>query len=301
MSIGQVVDYCLRDWPKDKPDALNLTRSLSMLVMRFVNTTLEKLTEPRGQYIAPYLQPYVDWMVYQWGRFHDVATSKAGTNWTEDADEPSEDFLNAVALLGIRGKLLTRLGTNLITILRGEFDVMNLFFNDRLMDQYYEEMLDNQHHFYPVGRYIDLLAFKNPGMTILEIGAGTGGQTLACLQTLSSGRTQRWARYDYTDISPSFFDQTREKLTTFAQKLTFKTLDAERDPIEQGFAESSYDLVIASHVCALPRTLSAFSMLTLCILGPSCYKGHRGCPLAYRDLAKTVCHASKLFHAAANS
>ena len=47
-------------------------------------------------------------------------------------------------------------------------------------------MLANEHHAHPTSSKIDLLCFKNPSMTILEVDAGTGGQTLRILERMSS-------------------------------------------------------------------------------------------------------------------
>ncbi|KAI1464191.1 uncharacterized protein F4812DRAFT_443732 [Daldinia caldariorum] len=75
------------------------------------------------------------------------------------------------------GFFFMEIGKYLPAILRGETDPLSLIFRDGLVDRYYEAMLDNDHHAYPAAQIIDLLSFKNPSMRIIEIGAGTGGQT----------------------------------------------------------------------------------------------------------------------------
>ena len=84
-------------------------------------------------------------------------------------------------------------------------------------------------------------------MTILEIGAGTGGTTLPLLQSLGKNR-RLITRYDYTDISSGFFASAKSLLQDWSDFVRFRTLDIERDPKDQGFEEASYDLIIASNV-----------------------------------------------------
>lgn len=96
--------------------------------------------------------------------------------------------------------------------------------------------------------FIDLLAFKNPSLNILEIGAGTGGQTARLLEKLSFDGVKKWACYDYTDISPGFFEQARMNFQAFADKMSFCVCDISNDPKVQSFELGSYDLIVASHV-----------------------------------------------------
>lgn len=79
-------------------------------------------------------------------------------------------------------------------------------------------------------------------MRVLEIGAGTGTATEHMLAALRS----RIEEFMYTNITASFFIKARERFPS--PKVKFKTLDISRDPIEQGFKEGDYDLVIAANV-----------------------------------------------------
>jgi acyl transferase domain-containing protein/acyl carrier protein len=81
------------------------------------------------------------------------------------------------------------------------------------------------------------------GVRILELGAGTGSSTRHLLPHLPAGR----CRYVYTDVSPVFTGRARE---TFADYdfIDYRVLDIERDPTTQGFAEASFDLVVAANV-----------------------------------------------------
>jgi SAM-dependent methyltransferase len=89
-------------------------------------------------------------------------------------------------------------------------------------------------------------------MKILEIGAGTGAMTRHVLANLMQhGEDEtgapRFAQFDYTDTSRSFFEKAQDRFG-HNRKLHFKALNIEENPVEQGFEEGSYDLVVASAV-----------------------------------------------------
>ncbi|KAL9087506.1 MAG: hypothetical protein Q9165_006617 [Trypethelium subeluteriae] len=75
-------------------------------------------------------------------------------------------------------------------------------------------------------------------------GAGTGGATRAILRKIN----QSFLSYTYTDVSAAFFENASSAFSHFRDRMIFKTFDAERDPMEQGFVEGSYDLVVAFFV-----------------------------------------------------
>ena len=54
--------------------------------------------------------------------------------------------------------------------------------------------------------------------------------------------------YTFTDISSGFFEMAQSALAEYEDRMTFRTFDANRDPVSQGFAPGSYDLIVASFV-----------------------------------------------------
>lgn len=52
----------------------------------------------------------------------------------------------------------------------------------------------------------------------------------------------------YTDVSPGFFEKAQERFSDYASVLEFKKLDLETDPLDQGFEEGAYDVVVAGNV-----------------------------------------------------
>ncbi|WP_433498361.1 SDR family NAD(P)-dependent oxidoreductase [Sphaerimonospora sp. CA-214678] len=79
---------------------------------------------------------------------------------------------------------------------------------------------------------------------ILEVGAGTGASTEFVLPALAGTE----AEYHYTDISGAFLRRGEDRFATRYGFLRFGTLDIERDPVEQGYAEGGFDVVLATNV-----------------------------------------------------
>ncbi|RAL14312.1 type I polyketide synthase [Aspergillus homomorphus CBS 101889] len=144
-----------------------------------------------------------------------------------------------------RGLLVSTICKNLIEILD---DPLPHLFKDNLLSDVYSEMLQTLPATTALKKYINALAHKNPRMNILEVGAGTGAMTELCIQALSSSDPEgspRYAQWDYTDISSSFFPDAVSRFETEKQRMNFRVLDIEQDPEIQGFECGSYDLVVA--------------------------------------------------------
>lgn len=58
----------------------------------------------------------------------------------------------------------------------------------------------------------------------------------------------RFSRFDYTDLSPFFFEAAERQFRELGSKIHFKKLDIESDPESQGFEVGSYDIVVAAMV-----------------------------------------------------
>ncbi|AFX99663.1 ptzD [Candidatus Endolissoclinum faulkneri L2] len=97
------------------------------------------------------------------------------------------------------------------------------------------------------------MAMPDRLLKVIEVGAGTGGATVAIAEALSASGQD----FDYTmtDVSSIFLDPAR---ALFANKpqISFSVLDINADPIKQGFVCGAYDLVIASNVLHATSDLS---------------------------------------------
>jgi NADPH:quinone reductase-like Zn-dependent oxidoreductase/SAM-dependent methyltransferase/acyl carrier protein len=79
-------------------------------------------------------------------------------------------------------------------------------------------------------------------LRILEVGAGTGSVTSSVLPKLPPERTE----YVFTDVSASFGSKARETFAAYPF-VTYRVLDLEKKPLQQGFSPHSFDVVIAAN------------------------------------------------------
>ncbi|WP_193199910.1 type I polyketide synthase [Nostoc sp. MG11] len=88
---------------------------------------------------------------------------------------------------------------------------------------------------------------KRP-LRILEVGAGSGLLTQVVAEELSQLTSQK-VEYWVTDISPSFMEQLQHRIADngfdFIQTRVF---DISRDPVTQGYAPGSFDVILALNV-----------------------------------------------------
>lgn len=101
-----------------------------------------------------------------------------------------------------------------------------------------------------LAKIMGLLSLQNPSMRVLEVGAGTGSCIARVLVELSSipSLGTRFGTYDYTDISPGFFEAAANKFKRFKSRLNLERFDLSQDPGQQGFVAESYNVVIAADV-----------------------------------------------------
>lgn len=62
-----------------------------------------------------------------------------------------------------------------------------------------------------------------------------------------------FASYTYTDISSGFFGEAREVFKAYESKMVFRVLDIEKDIVDQGFEEHSFDVVLPNLVVHATR------------------------------------------------
>jgi len=86
-------------------------------------------------------------------------------------------------------------------------------------------------------------------LTVLEIGGGTGGTTGVVLSAIPDESS-----YVFTDISPAFLSRARERFADHPF-VSYRLLDIERSPSEQGFGQQTFDLVIAASMIHATRDL----------------------------------------------
>lgn len=151
---------------------------------------------------------------------------------------------------------LYRVAQNCCAIFDGSASELEILLADGALQKVYDFLLE----YADLSGFLSLMAHKRPNLRVLEIGAGTGGATSTILPNLKSAHGEAaYLSYTYTDISAGFFSDAKERFKDH-EGIEFAVLDISRDPLQQGFAAGSFDLVIAYNVLHatenLHRTLS---------------------------------------------
>ncbi|KAF2874833.1 polyketide synthase [Massariosphaeria phaeospora] len=150
-------------------------------------------------------------------------------------------------------RLIKAVGENLVAAIRGETMILEHMLHDNVLNEFYREGLGLDTYTEFLNNAVQQVAHRHANMNILEIGAGTGGVTKTIIKDLGNA----FASYTYTDISSGFFDTAREVFRKTRDRMVFKTLDVEKDPLDQGFQEHSYDLIVCSLVLHATESLEA--------------------------------------------
>ncbi|KAK6193076.1 hypothetical protein LQW54_012822 [Pestalotiopsis sp. IQ-011] len=211
-----------------------------------IRDTLQQLPRVDLTQVPEHMHKLIAWM-----KRHVAHSSASATNGDICGNSVSQTLQKLVNERP-RWKLFESVGNNMLSIIQGEIDPLELLLSSGLAATFYEEIFDRNCD-ERLTNYLKLASHENPGLRILEVGAGTGGMTskvLAAfqqLEQLNGGET--FAEYTYTDISPAFFESARETFEPmFPGRVQFKTLDLENEPSKQGFELGAYDLIIAGSV-----------------------------------------------------
>ncbi|KUI61972.1 Polyketide synthase-nonribosomal peptide synthetase [Cytospora mali] len=202
--------------------------------------------------ITPEEREKCDWhqlCVLNWaGYVHDLAAQgkheTCKKEWLNDTWADIEEGFNYWSKIHPHFHTLVFIGERLVPFVRGEVSLLDEFRKDDKLSEFYFGHYGYKEYNMYLGKLVKQISHRHHNMRILEIGAGTGSSTAATFECLKDG----FASYTYTDISAAFFEDAKDLFKTHADKMIFKTLDAEKDIKEQGFEEGSYDLIIAGNV-----------------------------------------------------
>lgn len=254
-SSQRALAYCESARPH-RDSAIDFYEDLGYALIKFMSDSLDALGDRKEAHRQEHLQKYIQWVKYELKRFHASEVpglSDGSPKWADLRHYQSWETLCQRLESSVQGRFFVRVGKSLHKILKGDLDPLTFMFEDDLVPEFYREVNDKVICYEPLFKYLDAMSHKNPGLKILEIGAGTGASTNFILDTLKGHEKDaatilKCSRYHYTDISPAFFGPAADRYEHYSDTIKFKVLDIELDPSEQGFDVGSYDLVIAASV-----------------------------------------------------
>lgn len=153
-------------------------------------------------------------------------------------------------LTSSEGRIMCHIYENLPAIFEGRKTGIQVALHGNLLSDLYEngDLLREGNR--RLGQVVALLSHQNPGMAVLEVGAGTGSATREILKALEGNSTRRkYSEYIYTDITPSFLSHAEKQFSAY-RGVIFSTFDMEKPGAEQGFSRK-FDLIVASNVSSI--------------------------------------------------
>ncbi|KAF6822272.1 polyketide synthase [Colletotrichum plurivorum] len=249
LSPQQLLAVCVPDRVmKDEATAIAHHVEMASVMNLALSRALSQMTADDYAKVPASLARHMDWMKHHVNKLPAEHKDNLETPLT---DNDIELRLQRIEEIHPAWKLHTDVVRELKNILVGEKDPLEVIFNSDLADVFYADMFaqicDSR-----LRNFLELASHENPGLRILEVGAGTGGFTGHVLGALLSLEQEtgapKLAEYTYTDVSPMFFDRARERWKSLDGRINFRTLDLERSLESQGFETGSYDLIVAGSV-----------------------------------------------------
>jgi acyl transferase domain-containing protein/SAM-dependent methyltransferase len=234
--------------PKEEKVILDLRRAC----FHYIHDTLASLSLTDIKRLGWHHKKFYTWMKAQVNLALGGELALSSSEWIKDTEEDKRRLFEIVALSSVDGEAVCRLGTHLLSILRQKSTALELLTEDKLLYRYYQGAVKFARCNIQLAKVMEHLIHKNPRVKILEIGAGTGGTTRSLLQVIGNGKKCGWGpyatEYYFTDISSAFFGEAQHQFRDWSDIITYRRLDIESEPANQGFECGSFDIIVAGQV-----------------------------------------------------
>ncbi|KAL9121258.1 MAG: hypothetical protein Q9187_002183 [Circinaria calcarea] len=248
---------------KDDYELATLLERVSLFYLKRLDTEIK---ENERQNLEWHHESLFEFASHVLSQFYSGRLPYAKKEWVNDTWEQISAIMDRYPD-SIEMKLTRAVGENLPSAVRGETNILQHLLADNLLNSYYTDAMGLRECTDFLAKTIAQVVHRYPHMEILEIGAGTGGATKSIMKYIG----RKFSSYTYTDISPGFFEAAQEVFAAQADKMVFKVLDAEKDVVEQGYKEHSFDLVIGSLVLHATSDLKNTMENTRRLLKPGGY------------------------------
>ncbi|KAI0199877.1 putative polyketide synthase [Astrocystis sublimbata] len=245
------------DWVNDSVDVDSISRAIPLTAkLNDALLVLERVATPDDPIRSQFpMNHYLNYAHHVTTMAEEGKHAVWRPQWLEDTLEDILDITNKfhsmvdIEIMHLVGSEMQRVFQKQTTMLE-EFRGIS---RNNILDRYYANGFGMAESARWISLAVSQIANRYPHMNIIEIGAGTGGATKAILDDIN----QRFDSYTYTDISAAFFENASSHFSETSRKMSFKVLDVESDPVEQGFLEGTYDLAVAFFVLHATRDIEA--------------------------------------------
>ena len=247
----------------ESPASISRRKALSTkATFLYIKRAIRSLTPEVEASLEGHWLPYTEWLreKYETGLKGELFGQRDATDdWTNMTVAEEDEFL-AQALIENKDdfQLLAAVGNVLSEILAGTVQPLTVMLVNDMLTKFYADAFGMTSGLYMYRNVFDLLGHQNPGMKILEVGAGTASVTIPILKVLGGedGRAPRFGSYTFTDISSGWFAKAQETLKAWDGYIKFQKLDIEADDVlAQGYEPESYDIIAASNVLHATKRL----------------------------------------------
>ncbi|KAL2834693.1 hypothetical protein BJY01DRAFT_259424 [Aspergillus pseudoustus] len=263
IALGPVTPYLNPIGSRKMPESALLIERSTLLYLKFVQ---EELTAEDRKGLDLHRASIVSWIDHVLELVRDGRHAYLRPEWL---DATREDLDNIVQQTTghAEAESTAIVFANLVGFIRGEKSLLEELRRNDTLTRFYESNIEMELINDILGEYTSQIIFRFPRMKILEIGAGTGSATRAILNRIGTS----FHSYTFTDISVAFFEDAKATLAAYEDRMIYKALDIEQDPIEQGFGEHSYDLIVASNVLHATKFMKRTMERVRCLLKPGGY------------------------------
>ncbi|KAK7756278.1 putative secondary metabolism biosynthetic enzyme [Diatrype stigma] len=216
---------------------------------------LQSITPETHTPLPVNLQLYLNWMQKRCESL--AANPKSDT----DEDAVIKSFVDEFPF---DGKFCKTISNNLVDVFAERVTPTAVLTAEDNLSRFYQETYGFPSFSKTFQNWFHIKSHKNPKLRVLQIGAGTASVTVPVLEQLGGrkGETARFSKWTSTDVSVDLLENAKTLLSDWEPRIEYQTLDIENDPIEQGFSEETYDVVLA--VNALHATKDVRKTLENC-------------------------------------
>jgi hybrid polyketide synthase/nonribosomal peptide synthetase ACE1 len=248
------------------PETVAVLLGTERMSFFYVRRLAQEITPEERANTLPHFKHLLNWAENVVGAVSSGKHPTVPQEAMNDTHETTKAFIRKWTQLS-EVRLLAAVGENIVEQVRQNGSILESMMKDDVLNQFYQDSTGMEQANTWIGRMVTQIAHRYPHMRILEIGAGTGGATHSILPALDGA----FSSYTFTDISAGFFERAQERFKAWGERMVFKTYDMEKPPVEQGFSEGSYDLVLASNALHATGKLDEMMASTRRLLKPGGY------------------------------